>query len=111
MSFGFSHLNLPQLPQGLQMMADQGFANRPPILLPISRLGQPMRGIMKLDFRSCRTTIERCFGIIKTSYSSAGTRRFRSSRFMAPLICNVTAALSNRRKEFFDELRLNLRLP
>ena len=67
-----------------------------------------MRGIMKLDFRSCRTTIERCFGIIKSSYCSAGTRRFRSKRFLAPLICNVTAALSNRRKEIFDEIRQNL---
>ena len=92
-------------------MADQGFANQSPILLPMSRRGQAMRGPMRTDFRSCRSTIERSFGIIKSSYCTAGTRRFRSRRWLAPIICNLTAALSNRRKELFDEIRINLNLP
>ena len=60
------------------MMADQGFANESPILLPISRQVNPMRGPMRLDFRSYRGKIERCFGILKSSYKSAGTYRFHS---------------------------------
>ena len=109
--FFFSHIQFPVLPPGLQIMADQGFANQSPILIPMSHRGNNMRGPMRTDFRSCRTTIERCFGIIKSSYCSVGTRRFRSNRFMGPLICNITAALSNRRKDLFDQIRIDLNLP
>ena len=91
-------------------MADQGFANQIPILIPMSRQGNPMRGPMRTDFRSCRSTIERIFGIIKSTYCAAGTRRFRSRRWLAPLICNLSAALSNRRKFMFDQIRRNLNL-
>ena len=55
--------------------------------------------------------IERCFGILKTSYFSAGTRRFRSRKIHGPLICNLTAALYNRRKMLFKQLRRSLGLP
>ena len=54
--------------------------------------------------------IERCFGVLKNSYSAAGTRRFRSRRWNGPLICNVSAALYNRRKILFQKLRTNLGL-
>ena len=54
--------------------------------------------------------IERCFGIIKNSYSSVGTRRYRGRRFNGPLICNLSAALYNRRRYNFMEMRLNLGL-
>ena len=43
----FRHIQLPPFPQGLQIMADQGFANRSPLLVPVSPQGNPMRGIMK----------------------------------------------------------------
>ena len=49
--------------------------------------------------------IERCFGILKNSYSAVGTRRFRSRRWNGPLICNLTAALYNRRKCMFNHMR------
>ena len=106
----FRRIRLPVLPRGLQIMADQGFANHTPLLIPLSRQGDPMRGMMKRDFHSCRTTIERVFGLMKSAYSSVGTRRFRSRRFLAPLICNVSAALSNRRKSLFTVLRQQLHL-
>ena len=43
----FRHLTLPALPQGLQIMADLGFQNKSPLLLPISNNGNCMRGIME----------------------------------------------------------------
>ena len=49
--------------------------------------------------------IERCFGILKNSYSAVGTRRYRGKRWDAPLICNITAALYNRRKIMFMNYR------
>ena len=52
--------------------------------------------------------IERCFGILKNSYSSVGTRRYRGRRWCGPLICNLTAALYNRRKIMFQTLRNHL---
>ena len=54
--------------------------------------------------------IERCFGILKFSYFSVGTRRFRSRRWHGPLICNIGAALYNRRKLLFDDIRRGLDL-
>ena len=86
-------------------MADQGFPNRRPFLLPVGRRGQQMRGIIKEHFRNCRGAIERCFGVLKSTYSSVGTRRFRSRRWLAPLICNITAAFYNRRKKMMAILR------
>ena len=53
------------------------------------------------QFSSARSAIERAFGIIKSSYTCVGTRRFQSCRHMAPLICNLTAAMQNRRKIIF----------
>ena len=50
------------------------------------------------SFKARRTFIERCFGVLKGSYSAVGTRRFRSRRWCGPVICNVSAALYNRRK-------------
>ena len=46
-SMCFRHIKLPPFPQGLQIMADQGFANRSPLLVPVSAQGNPMSGIMK----------------------------------------------------------------
>ena len=86
-------------------MADQGFPNRSPLLIPVGRPGMQMHGVMKEHFKSCRTSIKRCFGILKSPYSSVGTRRFRNRRWIAPLICNVTAALFNRRKKMFATLK------
>ena len=63
---------IPVLPQGLQIMADQGFANQRPILIPLSRRGNPLQGTIRRDFSSCHSTIERCFGTLKCSYISAG---------------------------------------
>ena len=106
----FSHLQIPRLPQGFQIMADQGFPNRSPFLLPVGVRGQQVRGIIKEHFKSCRTSIERCFGMLKSSYSSVGSRRFRHKRWLGPLICNLTAALFNWRKMMFAILRENLDL-
>ena len=41
------HLNIPNLPQGLQIMADRGFQNRAPLLLPVDNNGQAIRGAME----------------------------------------------------------------
>ena len=60
------------------------------------------------SFKSARTAIERVFGILKCSYASVGTRRFRGRRYIAPLICNLTAALHNHRKKLFRILKNNL---
>ena len=49
--------------------------------------------------------IERCFGILKMSYAAVGTRRFRSRRWNGIVICNVSAALYNRRKIIFHRMR------
>ena len=106
----YRHVAIPNLPANLQIMADQGFANRRPFLLPVGVRGQQVRGIIKEHFKNCRTSIERCFGILKSSYCCVGTRRFRSSRFIGPLICNVTAAMCNRRKMMFQIMRQNLNL-
>ena len=107
----FSQINIPVLPAGLQIMADQGFQNGYPVLV-LPRFNQPvipvnMRRytsvIQKYEqlfcrvydtfesqyfrtFRSRRTMIERCFGILKNSYTSTGKRRFRSRRWNGPLI-------------------------
>ena len=43
----YRNVTLPAFPQGLHIMADQGFANQSPLLLPIDRRGRIMRGIMK----------------------------------------------------------------
>ena len=59
-------------------------------------------------FRSARTSIERVFGILKSSYCSVGTRRFCHRKNLAPLICNIGAALHNRRKLFFLDFRNQL---
>ena len=98
-SLVFRHIQIPQLPQGLQIMADQGFPNIARLLLPVGPHGQEMRGIMKEHFKNCRTLIERCFGILKSSYTCVVTRRFRSRRWIAPLICNLSAAMFNRRRK------------
>ena len=57
-------------------------------------------------FKSRRSMIERCFGILKNSYSSVGVRRFRNRRWIGPVVCNLTAALYNRRKILFHLIRL-----
>ena len=101
-------IRIPVLPQGLQIMADQGFINQRPILVPLSRRGNPLRGLIRRDFSSCRNTIERCFGTLKCAYTSAGTRRFRHRHWIGPLICNLSAALYNRRKKMFLRLRHDL---
>ena len=59
-------------------------------------------------FSSVRSAIERAFGVIKSSYCSVGTRRFRSRRYIAPLICNLTASMQNRRRIIFRMLRQHL---
>ena len=127
-----SHINLPVLPQGLRIMADKGFANVSPLLLPVraGRQALPKRmrrwmkflsikhnmckksGLIILDiknhfrsFRRVRSLIERCFGCLKTSYVSVGTRRFRSRRWILPVICNLTAGLYNRRRLLFKRMR------
>ena len=43
----YRHIQLPPFPQGLQIMADQGFANRSPLLVPIGHQGAAMQGLMK----------------------------------------------------------------
>ena len=40
------HMNLPPLPCGLQIMADQGFQNQSPLLVPIGNNGNLLRGII-----------------------------------------------------------------
>ena len=77
----------------------------------MSHHGNAMRGVMRLDFRSCRSKIERSFGILKSAYSSAGTCRFRSLWFIAPIICNLSASLCNKRLDFYDQIRAHLHLP
>ena len=57
-------------------------------------------------FKKRRSMIERCFGILKNSYASVGTRKFRLRRHNGPLICNLTAALYNRRRLFFHNIRI-----
>ena len=91
-------------------MADQGFANQRPILIPLSGRGRPMRGAMKRDFRSCRSSIERVFGIIKSAYCSVGTRRYRNNCFLSPLLCNLAAALANCCKGMFTLFRRHLNI-
>ena len=41
------YIQLHRLPNGLQIMADQGFANQPPLILPIGPNGQRLRGIIE----------------------------------------------------------------
>ena len=43
----YRHLNIPPFPQGFQIMADQGFANRSPLLVPISAQANPLPAGMK----------------------------------------------------------------
>ena len=57
------------------------------------------------SFRKFRGSIERCFGVLKTSYVAVGTRRFRSRRWIGPVVCNLTAAMYNRRRFIFNQLR------
>ena len=134
-----SHINLPVLPAGLQIMADQGFEHQLPILvLPKANQVQIPKIMRRWEFftkiandwnvcswqlqlhinymycflpifrtfRGRRAMIERCFGILKNSYTSAGTRRYRSRKLTGPLICNLTAALYNRRKLIFNLIRM-----
>ena len=124
-------INLPMLPQGLQIMADQGFHNRPPVIV-LPRFNQPnipaqMRRyklcilheklfklvsmLLKIffhcrTFRARRSMIERCFGIMKNSYCAVGTRRFRSRHWNGCVVMNLSAALYNRRKLIFKNLRI-----
>ena len=49
--------------------------------------------------------IERCFGIIKNSYASVGCYKYRNRRWIGPIFCNVVAALFNRRKIIFQQIR------
>ena len=63
--------------------------------------------ILFRTFRRRRSMIERCFGIMKNSYGAVGTRRYRSRKWSGPLICNISAALYNRRKVMFMEMRRN----
>ena len=44
----FRHLALPNLPMGLQIMADRGFQNRPPLLVPVGNQGQGLQGPIEL---------------------------------------------------------------
>ena len=125
----FSNITLPVLPNGLQLMADQGFEHRLPIIVLPKANQQQVPAVMRTwvcfwceflqfltlvpstfivfyrTFKSRRSMIERCFGILKNSYSSVGTRRFRSRRWQGPLICNLTAALYNRRRRIFRNFR------
>ena len=57
------------------------------------------------SFKSRRTLIERCFGIMKNSYAAAGTRHWRGKKHIGPVICNVSASLFNRRWKIFQALR------
>ena len=42
----FRNVTVP-LPEGLQIMGDQGFANKSPLLLPLVRNGVPLIGRIK----------------------------------------------------------------
>ena len=64
--------------------------------------------LISSDFRSARSAIERVFGLLKSSYKSVGTGRFRSRRHIGPILCNVTAAMQNRRKLIFKLMRERL---
>ena len=63
------------------------------------------------SFSTRRSLIERVFAILKNSYISAGTGRFRSRKWHGPLICNTTAALYNRRKIIFQTMRSEMGFP
>ena len=62
------------------------------------------------SFRRTRSDIERSFGILKFSYSAVGSSRFRSRRHHSPLVMNLCAALFNRRKMIFNDMRQNLNI-
>ena len=62
------------------------------------------------SFRKRRSDIERCFGTLKMSYKAVGTRRSRTHRYQGGMICNITAALYNRRKMLFSKFRQILQL-
>ena len=62
------------------------------------------------SFRRRRGLIERCFGILKSSYFSAGSRRFRSRGWHVPIVANIYGALFNKRHILFQELRKALRM-
>ena len=127
-------IQIPVLPPHLQIMADLGFANRNPLLLPVNRNGAALRGLIKRylnsfinnviftrnikdisrykifcrSFRRFRSFIERIFGIMKSSYCSVRTRRFHNRRWFGPIVCNVGAALHNRRRMIFTKLRQHI---
>ena len=49
--------------------------------------------------------IEQCFGILKNSYTAAGTLRYRNRRWTGPIVCHITAALFNRKKMIYKMIR------
>ena len=86
-------------------MADPGFQFMNPLIVLPRQEHFALPDELRQAFRSRRSMIERCFGIIKNSYSSVGTRRFRNRRWEAPIICNLTAAMYNRRRLIFSKFR------
>ena len=56
--FLFRHLQIPPLPNGLQIMADQGFPNIPPLLLPVAPPGIDIPDyILRLEFSKIKPKI------------------------------------------------------
>ena len=91
-------------------MADPGFQFINPLFVLPRPANFYLPDKLRESFRSRRSMIERCFAIIKNSYAATGTRRFRSRRWHAPIICNLSAALYNRRRMIFTKFRRNLGL-
>ena len=109
--FPYRNVNIPVLPQGLKIMADPGFQYMNPLIVLPRPAHFPLADDLRLAFKSRRSMIERCFGIIKKSYAASGTHHFRHRRWHGPLICNVSAAMYNRCRIIFTHVCENLNLP
>ena len=91
----YRNSGVPILPNGLKLLADMGFPHDHMMLTP--------RGQNQHHSRE-RVAVEHAIARLKV-YKCIGTRRFRGSRKMIPILCNVIAALCNRRLDETQEMR------
>lgn len=97
-----------QLPPAALIMADRGFPQRHPTIVPIRRdqniLPQHLKNKFNSELRRRRVYIEHYIRELKI-YQVVGSRRIRMRRALLPIVCNVVMALCNRRKRRIRQMR------
>ena len=94
-------------PEDCYLLADCGYANAYPLMTPYEQpaLAEgPIRLMFNKAHKYHRASVEHVIGQLK-SYTALNSRHWRHERWMLPVVCEICAALTNRRLRTFKFVR------